>query len=658
MTKTTTIRLLFTLLAILTLPALPLSAQDKQFKNQWDNLIESMYITKSAYANKTITGDATFQVFGFRDKQALAADFLVSGHVESATGEKKKIWTVTLDNATADITGSNFEHITFNGSLKLTVLNDKDNKKVDVTVHFGPGHLSVNDRYLTLDDATAWEQGQSVGISFDKEYKMKPPVTFYRNNLNLPDRKVFSEMSPEVSRDIMGALSRYKVDDASFITSYFEPGTPVNTSTFPDYKEYRTVYYSAPGSKNVDHYDIDSIHFGRIVTPEYEINHFKDLTIINGPGIVANIENGKLKYANWGREHSYASFSGDTITRTDVTRLTGIKWDNQRYTKPSGAVTAMVKMMKQFTDSATYDFNDVYDECGLYASHYIDIFGNVEDITGNCIPSLKQQAEIKALEKTFIGPDRRLDNLRGHVRSMTLRSSATGASDEDYEYSYDGYYTRAPFGYIKHDMPWSQATEVGDNYFERHPIECSDLNDGNRIKKIYFDITITRNDDGTLSSIEVPFPSYEANRGAFCDCYGTATYTWKEGRPSHKSWNAHEASGESRYSYDADGNPSSVKDADSAEGYEIDGTTRYTYTRFDENGNWTERKVSYRGSSMFSDDEDSMEVTEDSWNEWRDINYYPIEGQKGRSNTTVTITTTISRPGQEPVTTVKSTEVK
>lgn len=85
-------------------------------------------------------------------------------------------------------------------------------------------------------------------------------------------------------------------------------------------------------------------------------------------------------------------------------------------------------------------------------------------------------------------------------------------------------------------MPWSQATGTGDNYIERHPIECADLNDGNRIKKIYFDITITRNDDGTLASIEVPLPSYEANRGAFCDCYGTMTYTWKDGRPTHKAW--------------------------------------------------------------------------------------------------------------------------
>ncbi len=657
MSRISTINILFFLL--LSLSASTIQAQDKQFKNRWEGLIESMYITKSAYTNKTISGDATFQVFGFRDKQAVAADFIVNGHVESATGEKKKNWTVTLNNATADITGSNLEHITFDGSLKLTVVNDKDNKKVDVTLLFGPGHLSVNNRYLTLDDdATAWEQAQSIGITFDKEYKMKPSVTVYRNNLNLPDRKAFSQISPQVSSDIMGALKRYKVDDADFITSYFEPGTPVNTTTFPDYKEYRTVYYSAPGSDIVSHYDIDSIHFGRIVTPEYEINHFKDLTIINGPGIVANIENGKLKYANWGREHSYASFSGDTITRTDVTRLTGIKWDSSRYTKPSGAVTAMVKMMKQFTDSATYDFNGIYDECGLSASHYIDIFGNVEDIVDNNIPSLKRQAELLALEKTFIGPDRRLDNLRGHVRSMTLRSNATGASDLDYEYSYDGYYTRAPFGYINHDMPWSQATGTGDNYIERHPIECADLNDGNRIKKIYFDITITRNDDGTLASIEVPLPSYEANRGAFCDCYGTMTYTWKDGRPTHKAWTGHEYAGESRYSYDADANLSSVKDAESVEGYEIDGTTRYTYTRFDENGNWTERKVSYRGSSMFSDDEDSQDVTEDSWTEWRDINYYPIEGQNGRSNTTVTITTTISRPGQEPVTTVKSIEVK
>lgn len=656
MTKTTTIKLLLTLITLLPLSGGPLLAQDKQFKSQWEHLIESMCVSRGAYADKTIKGNATFMVFGFRDKQPIPADFIVKGDVVAAQGEKKKVWEVTIDQATADITDSNLDKVKFSGSLKMAVVNNKETKKVEVSILFGPGELSCNGRYLSLPPTSAWEQDQSIRLSFDKEYKMKPMFSISHNNLNLPDRKAINEISPEVSRDLQAALKKYHVDDAGFISSFLEPGTPVTTSTFPDYKEYRTIYHPAPGSTRVSHYDIDSIHFGRIVTPEYEISHFNDITIINGPRIVANFEHGKLKYASWGQQPSYASFSGDTITRLDISRLTGIKWDKDRYTAATGASTAMVKAMQQFTDSAAYEFNEIYNECGLSASRYIDTFGRSEDLVDNVIPSIKEEIDRRALEKTFIGPDRRLDNLRGHVKSMTLRSSSDGASDQHYEYTYDGFYDNAAFGFIKHGLPWSQATAIGDNYFENYPIECPDLNDGGRIKNIYFDITILRNDDGTLSSIDIPFPSNEINRGAFSECFGTKTYIWKDGRPTNLRCSFHEESSEQRYSYDSDGNPVNVKAVEGAEGYETDGTTRYTYTRFDDNGNWLERKVSYRGSSMFDGDEDTIEVEEDSWTEWRDIIYYPRDGENDRGNTTVTITTTISRPGEEPVITIQSSD--
>lgn len=153
-------------------------------------------------------------------------------------------------------------------------------------------------------------------------------------------------------------------------------------------------------------------------------------------------------------------------------------------------------------------------------------------------------------EDVFSSPDISLYDAAGHVKSITLR---TDGSD----------YTTTVSFTAAGRLSALDGTPVGNRY------------------------TVKRDAKGRITSLTNKEESYDGS-------HDVTSYTWrKDDLPATSTWESPEGESTTTYTYDAKGRLTAAH-TEGFQGDTVDDHYTYSYEAFDERGNWTVRRVTWR----------------------------------------------------------------
>lgn len=581
-------------------------ARTKAFKKEWTQLDGPVFYKCNTVVDKLPKGSTVFSIYGFDKDTDLPADFTLMGNIVDAD-KQNGVWTFAMEHARLSFTGGTGRSVTFLGDLNFTVTRGKNKREV-LTFYPGTGeYIDGNTKYRLIEeglDRVFWNTGQLV-LTVNCPKNATPELYADVADLNLPRMSVLRRPSREnmLSDYFAGRNRSVKVRGADFARMVMKNPARANYTNFPEYREYVTRYYYKDGRTPVRTVT-DSIDLGdRVVTAQYEARRSGNAVTMTMEAGTARFEDGKPIYATWNTDGNGGVYRGDTLYRYDGSKLVGLSFDPA--VRPDGYMITQLEVLGSIADPNIYDFTEAARSSGLSVRRYVSADGSVaENLEGDVIPSVMD-------DKSYIGPDRTLADVRGRARSVVFASDQSEGMESTFTFDAGGYFTGPIINYALLNMAFDNPA-LGDLTWEDLGYSRTATRTLDRaVGGLSMDYKVSRDGSGYISEIATTTsPGYE-------DMEGSTTIQWINNHPSRlwiKGWE------DEPTIYTYDGRERLVKEQyESKDGEPGVYTWEYTYNAEDGHGSWTERTVHFSFAPAVGSAEEPVEQT---WTETRRIVYY------------------------------------